>query len=328
MGIHTTIDPFDADEIDADAATIADEMLARVLSDYARERVREANKTNREIAGEWIPYSVEIDGKTVYHGRGEVFPEGQITAFEPRAKSRREQQRAANVEFGRKVKQIIVDWAWRKIEAKALEAMIRQAFRLFNKWTAKTENLERVFFMFYGSTEDSIIEFLLSRVQSRSTLRILRTLLGSARVLRYMVRGRHLIQHGGDQDDETAVLRWIAAELRARSPVLSGDYRDGHLLFGDGVELMSAAEVEGGAVIPAARIYTFANDRPYSRKIEIGKTREGRDFVVQVPNRIYERVAAEAAGEFPGFDISFSFEDGGAVAKIGSMPVITIRASI
>jgi hypothetical protein len=35
----------------------------------------------------------------------------------------------------------------------------------------------------------------------------------------------------------------------------------------------------------------IANPAPYARRLEIGKTEAGRDFLVSVPNRIYERVA-------------------------------------
>lgn len=88
------------------------------------------------------------------------------------------------------------------------------------------------------------------------------------------------------------VLVWIGETLRERSPVISGAYRDAHTLFADGLE------VPIGGDVPAAVEYVFLNPLPYARKIEIGKTRDGRDFVVQVPNRIYERTAADARARF------------------------------
>jgi len=87
-------------------------------------------------------------------------------------------------------------------------------------------------------------------------------------------------------------LLWIAKTLDERSPVVSGDYQRGHRLFADGVEI----DVLGA--IPEAREFVFFNSVPYSRKIEIGKTRSGRDFVMQVPPRIYERTAHDAAARF------------------------------
>ncbi len=88
------------------------------------------------------------------------------------------------------------------------------------------------------------------------------------------------------------VLRWIAQTLIARSPVVSGEYRRGHTLFVDGQEIPLDRE------IPVADEYTFVNFVPYARKIEIGKTKAGRDFVIQVPNRIYERTAKDAKSKF------------------------------
>jgi hypothetical protein len=78
-------------------------------------------------------------------------------------------------------------------------------------------------------------------------------------------------------------------ELRKASPVVSGDYVRSHMLFVNGV----AVNVLPETVKPSDEIM-IANPVPYARKIEIGKTKTGRDFVVQVPNRIYERVAKSA----------------------------------
>ena len=89
------------------------------------------------------------------------------------------------------------------------------------------------------------------------------------------------------------LLRWIAEQLLARSPVVSGAYRKGHTLYVDGVE------VPIGGTIPAdAEEYVFINPVPYARKIEVGKTKAGRAFVLQVPNHIYERVAQDARSLF------------------------------
>lgn len=100
----------------------------------------------------------------------------------------------------------------------------------------------------------------------------------------------------------TDVMRWIGDTLRDRSPVVSGAYRDAHTLFADG------REVPLGAVIPYAEEYVFLNPLPYARKIEIGKTKSGRNFVVQVPNRIYERTAKDAKSRFGNIaKIRFSY---------------------
>jgi hypothetical protein len=111
------------------------------------------------------------------------------------------------------------------------------------------------------------------------------------------------------------VLTWIAQTLLDRSPVLSGDYRHGHTLFADG------QEVDPFAVIPLAAQYVFTNSVPYSRKIEIGKTEAGRNFVIQVENRIYERTAQDAKSRFGNIaKIRFVYQAliGGAVGKWAS----------
>ncbi|MEO3386003.1 hypothetical protein [Mesorhizobium sp. CAU 1741] len=95
------------------------------------------------------------------------------------------------------------------------------------------------------------------------------------------------------------VLRWILAALIERSPKRSGDYIAGHRLFADGREIALGGEM------PVAEEYSFTNMVPYSRRLEIGKTQSGRDFLVSVPNRIYQRTAKDARARF------------GNVAKIG-----------
>lgn len=74
--------------------------------------------------------------------------------------------------------------------------------------------------------------------------------------------------------------------LWAASPVQSGRYRNSHtiLLNGKQVADLPAALIVGDVI-------AIVNPVPYARRIEIGKTQAGRDFVIQIPNRIYERVA-------------------------------------
>lgn len=87
------------------------------------------------------------------------------------------------------------------------------------------------------------------------------------------------------------VLDWIKQELIARSPRVAGGYIGGHKFYADGHE----ADI---AKPPEAAEYVFANVVPYARKIEIGKTKAGRAFVIQVKPRIYERVAQDARARF------------------------------
>jgi hypothetical protein len=115
-------------------------------------------------------------------------------------------------------------------------------------------------------------------------------------------------------DTATPAVLWIWNALRDRSPRLTGKYRDSHQLICDG------REISFGDDIPVAQIYVFTNPEPYAHKIEIGKTESGRDFEIKVPNRIYERVASEAAAAFPGLAIAFD--------DSGKSPSITVTAKV
>lgn len=122
------------------------------------------------------------------------------------------------------------------------------------------------------------------------------------------------------------VLVWIGETLIERSPVVSGRYKRGHQLFADG----QAVPID--AVVPKADRYLFINTEPYARKIEVGKTKAGRDFVIQVPNRIYERTANEAHQRFGNIaKITFTFQsiNGGAIgAWAGSASANRLAARV
>ncbi len=76
-------------------------------------------------------------------------------------------------------------------------------------------------------------------------------------------------------------LKYIADQLEAHSPVLTGRYQKSHTLIADGVE------VDPHGVIPSADEYVFINTQPYARKIE-------RGFSSQSPEGVYQVVAALA----------------------------------
>jgi hypothetical protein len=100
------------------------------------------------------------------------------------------------------------------------------------------------------------------------------------------------------------VLQWIGKTLMERSPASSGSYRQGHMLLADG------QQVAINEKIAPADEYTFINTVPYARKIEIGKTHAGRAFVIQVENRIYDRVARDARAKFgKKADIQFGYRE-------------------
>jgi hypothetical protein len=117
------------------------------------------------------------------------------------------------------------------------------------------------------------------------------------------------------------VLKWVANELAERSPVRKGDYLRGHKVFADGVE------IDVSAVIPDADEYIFTNVVPYARKIEIGKTRSGRAFVIQVAPRIYELVAQAARRRFGNIvRVRYSFRDIRAGRQSSRAPAIIITS--
>jgi hypothetical protein len=93
------------------------------------------------------------------------------------------------------------------------------------------------------------------------------------------------------------------AALRAASPVRSGRYRESHTLYIDGVAFRSVPRE-----IPPGADVMIANSVPYARRLEIGKTESGRAFVIQVPDRIYERTAKKLQGRFRNLaKLTFSY---------------------
>jgi len=149
-----------------------------------------------------------------------------------------------------------------------------------------------------------------------------RSALGHTAPVRILVDGRDApieavnVRHGVIEFEWQTLddpLTWIWQTLKDHSPIRSGRYRDSHKLMADG------NDVTPGGAIPQATQYVFVNEQPYSHKIEIGRTESGRDFVIQVPNRIYERVAKEAAARFEAVaDISF--------AEIDRNPSIIVKS--
>lgn len=109
-------------------------------------------------------------------------------------------------------------------------------------------------------------------------------------------------------------LTWISEQLAAASPVGSGSdrhaglYQHSHMLFADGVQ------VDPDGEIPGASEYVFVDSLPYSRKIEVGESR-------QAPDGVYEAVATLAQQRFSkSLDIRFTYrapENGVSSASSG-----------
>lgn len=87
-------------------------------------------------------------------------------------------------------------------------------------------------------------------------------------------------------DYRRAIVDAAMAALRAASPAQTGKYRDSHTLFVNGAAVSSLPS----RLAPDDEIM-IANPVPYARRLEVGKTRSGRSFVLAVEDRIYERVA-------------------------------------
>jgi hypothetical protein len=101
-------------------------------------------------------------------------------------------------------------------------------------------------------------------------------------------------------------------ELVARSPIgpaEGGHYRDEHFVQLDGAGLapMTVPTAEQVAKVTRA---TLTNPMPYSRKLEVGITRDGSPFVEDVEPHIYESVAAILRREWSGAaKITFGYVD-------------------
>ena len=109
------------------------------------------------------------------------------------------------------------------------------------------------------------------------------------------------------------VLIFIAQTLYAKSPVLTGRYRESHQLYADGVLVTSGAQLA-----PAADRYTFLNPLPYSRKIEAGKMK------LRVPgsSHVYEQTRQIATRRFGNVAaVRFIYQ---TVAGADRVPALTV----
>lgn len=185
---------------------------------------------------------------------------------------RTESRRDRNAEFARAVRKIVIDWLWSKVYDRAAKAGLRSALDA-------------------AGIDDP---------------QGLRNLARAGRI------ASKITSRDGEDSDKADALRWIAAELIASSPVVSGAYRRAHDLYVDGAIGPDAEMLIEGFEIPDGKVYAFVNQMSYARKLETGLARtgprKGQPFVKQVPPHIYERVAAAAAREFGGVaDIRFNY---------------------
>lgn len=302
MGIHSEIDPLD--EADIDDLVAADALLADALAKFAESEFSTANRRNRDTLGDWVPYTVAVDGQTVYEGRGEVFPERQVAQAFARDRSQRERQRDANVEFGRRVRKIVVDWFWEKANERLLARLIETLIRIRHGYHA-AEDISGFATIFGAGGPDAadLLKYLIERWLAHKTrwfrgLQDARALFRVYRLLRLIASGSGGSYNDVADDEQDELLRWIATALVERSPVVTGEYRSSHALYADGAMIADAGAIAADAAIPAGKVYAFVNSTPYARRLETGlvKTgrRKGQPFVRQAEPHLYESVARDA----------------------------------
>lgn len=291
-----------------DISSIADDMLAQVIADHAAERFRPANRANRQVAGGDITYTVTVDGRVVHAGKGDLFPTNQVAVVVRRTPGRRHS--------------VTVDWLWHKLQgvtlARAVDAywQIQSAAQFLGIWSNPQAGLARWLLLRYLHHRYPAVMARLALYDQR---------IDTAKKLYRLYRWSKIaggLLPSGSGGGESGVLAWIARELRERSPVMSGAYRDAHALYGDGRMIMGAGDITSDSEVPEAKEYSFSNAVPYSRRLEFGKTKSGRDFLISVPNRIYERVAADARSKF-GEIASFEYT---SLPIIGGEQVSSRRA--
>jgi len=90
--------------------------------------------------------------------------------------------------------------------------------------------------------------------------------------------------------------------LEKGSPVDSGAYKRSHARYDDRQPTSWNAPMRPGVSI------LISNPVPYARRLEIGKTESGRNFLISKPNRLYERTAKQLQARYRNVaKITFGF---------------------
>jgi hypothetical protein len=108
------------------------------------------------------------------------------------------------------------------------------------------------------------------------------------------------------------VVRDILTALVARSPVLTGAYVESISVFVDDVELPRTIDLEHilDAIDISAQRVIIVPTVPYARRLEVGKTKSGRPFVVQVKPHIVEETAITMRRLYGTLvDVEFNYVD-------------------
>jgi hypothetical protein len=88
------------------------------------------------------------------------------------------------------------------------------------------------------------------------------------------------------------VIRLVLKALQDASPAESGRYKQGHQLYLDGRPVPLNTPIRRGQEI------MIANPVVYARRLEVGKTTSGRDFLISKPNKIYERISKQFGARY------------------------------
>lgn len=138
---------------------------------------------------------------------------------------------------------------------------------------------------------------------------------GIAPTLTRIVDGKRGAAYETVGDNGLIILQWrylreiaavTMARLKARAPEREGGYKRGIKLFvGHSEGALSVAGIPAGATM-----LTVVATAPYSRRLEIGKDKQGGPFVVQVAPHIVQETAQFLASDYAGVArIKFTYAD-------------------
>ena len=285
MGIKAS---FSGDFTAIELRSLADDMLAEVVVDHARDRFADKNRVNAAIAGVPVPFQVSFNGRTVARGTGDLLPKAPLMAAMPKGAA------------ARRIPVIDIAWRWESLQPSAIRRAIEVYVRA-DTTLGRIQNAAEFARLILNDERATLFRLLLQKYAAHRYPRLAAGISDARkfyRIYRLVRLGDRLLRGGNSENIEASVLAWIASELRERSPVLSGAYRDAHALYADGGMIADAAEVTEDMEIPEAEEFSFGNDVPYARKIELGVTRAGRAFVIHADPHIYENVADDAASRY------------------------------
>lgn len=154
-------------------------------------------------------------------------------------------------------------------------------FRIENQWVNKThEETRQLLIKMAKAGHDKIMRQQASRESVFPTWHAYANTEGNPNINTVKLPGPIVYKYNYDHEIFIVGLRF----LQQMSPHNTGRYRQGHTLF-----INDRAVKPGTPIRHGDRIF-IANPVVYARRLEVGKTEAGRDFLISVPNKIYERV--------------------------------------